>query len=136
VTVRFAVPSKIAVSVLVLGASLTLIASACGSSGVSAQSSHGDGGPPDASKAGSPCVTAVECSVGEHCVYAVAGGCVAKGVCHDPPAYYGDVCISYCGCNGKRVDGCGEDGDGPGSENDNALAPVIGPWPCADAGSD
>ena len=120
---------------LVLGSSLT-VGSACGSSSSPMQSAALDAAAPDSSKAVSPCTTGADCSLGEHCVFAVAGGCAAKGVCHDPPPYYGDICFSYCGCDGDEVNGCGDDNDGPGSSSENARGPVSGKWPCADAGPD
>jgi len=87
-------------------------------------------------KAGSACVTAADCSGEENCVYAIAAGCAAKGVCHELPPTYSAICSSYCGCNGTQVYSCADDNDGtlvPGAPN--ARAPVSGRWPCADGGS-
>lgn len=66
------------------------------------------------------CQSDADCSAGQYCVYPVADGCAAKGVCQAPPS--GAVCRSlqdYCACDGSLVSvGCGSSG---------ASVPVEGP---------
>jgi hypothetical protein len=85
--------------------------------------------------AGSPCSDTSECGVEHVCVFLIADGCAAKGVCEPQPApagcgHYG----LYCGCDGRTVAAdCGQpDGYAPAP----VAMPKSGACAAADASAD
>jgi hypothetical protein len=64
----------------------------------------------DASEQGTSCVIATDCPSNlDHCAYAIADGCGAKGHCMATPGPpYCGALIESCGCDGTIVNGNGD----------------------------
>ncbi|HTA90268.1 MAG TPA: hypothetical protein VK745_11850 [Polyangiaceae bacterium] len=70
------------------------------------------------------CQSDSDCGSDQRCVYPVADGCAAKGVCQSPPSGTNcDALAEYCGCDGSHVSvGCGWSGGSVPVEGSNTGA--------------